>query len=237
LPGAPRTGTGTGAAGTGTGAGAAPNTEATGTPGSQQPVLPGVAPGTPQTGNAPAAERPLMIKSLTADMKDSAVVNLMKEAEQQMRDGKYTTALDKYDMVEQVIPNDPLVLLGRATAELGASYYTRADSHLREAFTKNPALLMGQYDLHTFLGDERLGFLVKDLKDLSNKNKQDPRPVFLLSYIAYNTGNERNAAAYLDLAEKRAGGKDPFFATLRKNWNLPEGGTAPDVGGGGQDNK
>jgi hypothetical protein len=226
LPGAPA------GAGTGAGTGATPNTGVAPAPGSQQPLLPGVAPGTPQTGNAPAAERPVMIKSFTEGMKDSAVVNLMKEAEQLMRDGKYTTALDRYDMAEQVVPNDPLVLLGRATAELGASYYTRADGHLREALTKNPALLMGQYDLHTFLGDERLAFLVKDLKDLANRNKQDSRPVFLLSYIAYNTGNERNAAAYLDLAEKRAGGKDSFFATLRKNWSLPEGGAAPDVGGG-----
>ena len=170
-----------------------------------------------------------MIKSLTTDMKDSAVVNLMKDAEQLMQNGKYTAALDKYDMVEQVVPNDPLVLLGRATAELGASYYQRADTHLREAFSKNPALLMGQYDLHTFLGDERLGFLVKDLKDLANKNKTDPRPVFLLAYIAYNTGNESNAAAYLDLAEKRTNGQDPFFATIRKSWTLPEGATVPDV--------
>ena len=99
---------------------------------------------------------------------------------------------------------------------------------LQEAFTKNAALLMGQYDLHTFLGDERLAFLVKDLKDLAQRNKNDPRPVFLLSYIAYNTGNERNAAAYLDLAEKRSNGKDPFFGTLRKHWTLPE--AAPEVG-------
>lgn len=219
----------------GAGAGAAPNTEVTGAPGSQQPLLPGVGPGTPQSGNAPATERPLMIKSLTADMKDTAVVKLMKEAEQLMHDGRYTTALDKYDLAEQVVPNDPLVLLGRATAELGASYYTRADGHLREAFTRNPALLMGQYDLHTFLGDERLGFLVKDLKDLANRNKQDARPMFLLAYIAYNTGNENKAAGYLDLASKRANDKDPFFATIKKNWNLPEGAVVPDTGGGGTD--
>src|SRR4029079_1002889 len=117
-------------------------------------------------------------------MKQSGAVDLMKQAEQDMKSQKFTRALDKFDMIEQVAPSDPLVMLGRATAELGASYYTRADAHLREAFTKNEALLMGKYDLRTFLGEERLRYLVTDLKDLCQKNKQDPRPVFLLAYIA-----------------------------------------------------
>jgi len=187
---------------------------------SQQP-LPGVAPATPQSGivNKP---KPLQINSLAKDMKQSAAADMMRQAEADMKDQKFTRALDKFDMIEQVSPSDPLVMLGRATAELGASYYSRADAHLRDAFTKNEELLMGQYDLHTFLGDDRLRYLVTDLKDLSQRNKQDARPVFLLAYIAYNSGNESQAAAWLDLADKRSGGKDPFFKLLRTRWSLPE---------------
>ena len=46
------------------------------------------------------------------------------------------------------------------------------------------------------------------------------------------SSGERNAAAWLDLADKRAGGKDPFLQLLRKTWSLPEDAGAPDVGGG-----
>jgi hypothetical protein len=78
------------------------------------------------------------------------------------------------------------------------------------------------------LGEDRLQFLVRDLKDLATKNKQDPRYPFLLAYIAYNTGNEKNAAAYLDLADKRSGGRDPFFKLLHSRWNLPDD-TTPET--------
>ena len=50
-----------------------------------------------------------------------------------MKQGKFSSALDKYDQAEQVAPNNSLIKLGRANAELGASYFARADQHLREA--------------------------------------------------------------------------------------------------------
>jgi hypothetical protein len=81
------------------------------------------------------------------------------------------------------------------------------------------------------IGDDRLAFLVKDLKDIAGKNPTQSRPLFLLSYIAYNSGNERMAAGYLDLAEKRAGATDTFYGLVRKHWVLPGKGdaTAPDM--------
>ena len=51
------------------------------------------------------------------------------------------------------------------------------------------------------------------------------RAVFLLGYIAYNTGHEQNAEGYIDLADKRSGGTDPFYKLLRDNWALPGGAT------------
>lgn len=192
-----------------------------------QPGQPGVAPGAPR-------ERPLQIDSLARDVQAKGLKEVMTEAEELMKQQKFASALERYDTAELVAPNNPLVALGRAHAELGASYYSRAETHLREAFRGNPALLMGQYDLRSFLGDDRLQFLVKDLKEIANKEERSPRPAFLLAYIAYNTGNESMAASYLDLAEKRAGGQDPVFQLLRKHWVLPE--PAP-AGTGSEPNK
>jgi tetratricopeptide (TPR) repeat protein len=165
---------------------------------------------------------PLKIKSLAQGVSGKGLSDFLVKAEELMKSGKYTSALDQYEAAEQVAPNNPLVKLGRANAELGASYYARAEAHLREAFMEDPALLMGQYDLSAFLGQERLQFLVKDLKEIANSEKQEVRPVFLLAYLAYNTGNERQAAGYLELAERRAGPTDPLFPLLREYWSLPE---------------
>jgi hypothetical protein len=38
----------------------------------------------------------------------------------------------------------------------------------------------------------------------------------------YNTGDERLASGYLDLAEKRAGGNDTFYRVVRAHWSLPD---------------
>ena len=48
-------------------------------------------------------------------------------------------------------------------------------------------------------------------REVASADEKSPTPVFLLAYVAYNTGNERRAAAYLDLAEKRSDGKDPTY--------------------------
>ncbi len=197
-------------------------------PGTNQ--LPGITPpaGDQPVAGGPTREPPLQVQSLATGVNAKALADFLNEAEKLMREGKFYSALDQYDMADQVAPNDPMVNLGRAIAELGASYYARAEGHLREAFTKNPALLTAQYDLRGFLGEERLNFLVNDLRAISNKEAGEPRSVFLLAFIDYNTGNPRRAAAYLDLAERRAGKPDPLFQSMRKLWNLPAAEPAAD---------
>jgi len=111
--------------------------------------------------------------------------------------------------------------LGRANAELGGQFYVPADNHLRQAFVNSYQLLHGQYNIASWFGQERLQTIVEDLKKIANEDKKQARPVFLLAYIAYNTGNEQMAAGYLNEAEKRAGGKDAVIDLVRKHWNLP----------------
>jgi hypothetical protein len=165
--------------------------------------------------------RPVLIKSLATGIQAQGLAELMTAAETALKEGKFTQAIDLYDSAEQVAPNNPLILLGRAHAELGASYYARAEQHLRQAFTADQALLMAQYDLREQLGDERLQFLVNDLKEIASRDKREARAVFLLAYIDYNTGNERLAAARLAMAEQRTGGSDPLVKLLRDHWALP----------------
>jgi len=169
--------------------------------------------------------KPLDIKSLATGVQARGLNQLLTEAEELMRAGKFETAIERYTTAEQVAPNNPLIWVGRSHAELGAGYFARAERHLRQAFAADPALLMARYDLPGFIGEERLQNIVKDLKEQANKDASNPVSVILLGYIAYNTANERRAAAYLDLASKRAGDKDPMIQQLRDAWVLPAAAT------------
>jgi len=190
------------------------------------PVLPDTTPdATKPKVRKPA---PLKVPSIAAKTSGEGLSNVMKKAEGLMKQGKFTSALDQYDIAEGVTPENPWIWLGRANAELGAGFFMRADGHLRQALTADKALLLGQYDLTGMLGEDRLGKIVTDLKEIANKEPNKPNAVFLLAYIAYNTGHEREAMGYLDLAEKRAGDQTAFYKMVRDHWALPEEGIKPE---------
>jgi hypothetical protein len=190
------------------------------TPANGNPTQGSATPSTP-TQSARQQGAPPKIESLYPGVKAKGLSDLLKDGEDLMKQGKWYDAIQKYDTAQQVAPNNMLILVGRANAELGASSYGPADADIRSAFTQDPAMMEGQFDLRKMIGDDRLQFLVNDLKQIQQKNPNESRPVFLLAYINYNTGNERMAAAYLDLAEKRAGGNDTFFSMVRNHWTLP----------------
>lgn len=213
-------------------------TNTTGTPGSAQPgtlpppggnSLPGGQPsagmpGAPQANNSTPSQLktpPPMIDSLATGINSKTLKQVMSDAEDEMHNGRWVAAMDQYDIAEQLAPNNPLVGLGRAYAELGASYYAQADTHLRQSLTSDQTLLMGRYDLVKMLGKDRVNYLVADLKGLASNDQRSARPVFLLAYIYYNLGDDAVANGYLSLAEKRSGG-DPIYKMLRDRWQLSQ---------------
>ncbi len=197
------------------------------TPDSGAPMAPTGRPATPSDQARPEHPAPIIIESLAKGIAAKGLATLLQDAESLMGEGKFAAALDKYDTAQQVAPNNPMILLGRANAEIGAGYYTRAESHIREAILTDPAILVGQYDLRKFIGDKRLQDVVTELKEIARTEQTQPTAVFLLSWIAYNTGSARQAAAYLDLAEKRVGRPDAIYRTLRDVWQLPAATTVP----------
>ena len=176
--------------------------------------------------------QPVKVTSLATGVRGEGLANVLKKAETLMKEGKYTSALDQYDAAEAVTPNNPLITLGRGHAEFGAGFYVRAEGHLRQALTADRALLMGQYDLTAMLGEDRLTRLVSELKDQTTKNQNNSTPLFLLAYIAYNTGHEQQALGYLDLAEQRGGDPGGFFKLLKEHWAAGQRGRSakPDAG-------
>jgi tetratricopeptide (TPR) repeat protein len=146
-----------------------------------------------------------------------------------MKQGKFSDALEQYDLAEQVAPNNGLITLGKAHAELGASSYRNAEAHIRQSFGAEPALMMGRYDLYGFLGKDRVQVVIKDLVELSKANPNEEMAPFLLGYILYNQSNPTTAALWLNEAERREGRPDPTVRQMREYWNLPAPATAPSA--------
>lgn len=167
----------------------------------------------------PQPQLEIKIASFADGVKTTGLKKLLKDAEDAMKAGQYTQALDYYDAAAAVAENNSMVLMGRALAELGAGYYARAQVHLERVLSADPALLLARYDLKAFYGDERLQYIVRDLKDLAQTETRQSRPLFLLGFIAYSTENEERAADYLALAEQR-GGPTEFYNELREYWEL-----------------
>lgn len=175
--------------------------------------------GTKIIGDTPRSDLPVRITSFADGVKATGLKNLLSDAEKAMQSGKFTQALDYYDAANAVAPDNSMVLMGRAVAELGAGYYARSQMHLEQILSADPALLMARYDLKAFYGDDRLQYIVRDLKDLAQTESQQARPLFLLAFVAYNSDNPERSADYLNMAQQRGGSKQ-FYDQLREYWKL-----------------
>jgi len=189
-----------------------------------RPAPRAIASAPPQSPGA-AAPEPLRINSLAAGVRAKGLHDLLTAAEDLMRQGKFESAIEKYNMAEQVAPDEHLIPLGRANAELGAGYYRLAASDLHRVFLSDPALVLGQYDLTQWMPPQRLQYISKELQTLAAGEPQQETPVFLLAYVSYNAGHASEAARYLDQAQQRAGSSDPLLSMLRSHWKLHSGGS------------
>ena len=183
---------------------------------------PGLAPVVkePSAVEAGTSDQPFVIAHLYDGIKAKGLHDLMKTAEDQMRDGQFGQSVDTYETAAEVAPNNPFVPLGRAFAELGASYYGKAESDLTRAILTEPAVLAGKYSLKGFLGEDRLQFVQKDLEGIAHSD-QTARPYLLLAYIAHNTGQDDAAVTAKNLDEAARRGANPKVVELiRQAWNL-----------------
>jgi hypothetical protein len=182
------------------------------------PILNGSNSGTAGNDTSAIDNKPLIITSLATGIPAGGFADLMKTAEEKMRQGKFTEAVASYESAEQVVRNNPFVYLGRAFAELGSSYYGKADLDIRRAVLIDPAVLAGRYDLNGFLGQERVRFIDKELNDISG-HESGARAFVLLAFLAHNAGNDALAASDLETAFTR-GGYSGLVAEMRKAWGI-----------------
>lgn len=176
----------------------------------------------PGMGVPPASAPPVPIDSFAAGIKSKGLSDLIASAEANVEQGHYDRAIAQYNEAIDAAPNNPLILLARATAELGGGYYAQANADIHVAVAQDPAVLLGQYDLQKHLGPQRVKSLVADLKQISQDSPDDTLHSFLLTFTYYNSHHVGQAAQWLETTDKRSGGQDPAIIQMKRYWNFSE---------------
>jgi hypothetical protein len=115
---------------------------------------------------------------------------LMSKAEGLLKDGKYLDAANAYQTAMLQQPDNPLAILGRANAELGAGMYQSAAGDLKFLFARKPELISVKYALENYIPPQRQHQLIADLTELSQGKGVGNTAEFLLCYLNYNTGRD-----------------------------------------------
>jgi tetratricopeptide (TPR) repeat protein len=168
----------------------------------------------------PAAAAPVPIESIATGMKAKGLADLIANGESLVEKQQYDRAIASYNDAIQVAPNNPLILIARANAELGGGYYAQAYADLHAAVAQDPAVLIGRYDLQKHLGAAKLKVMSDDLKLIAEDTPKDPTHAFLYAYVLYNSHHVGLAAEWLNTADKRSAGEDPAIAQMKKYWNF-----------------
>ena len=162
--------------------------------------------------------KPLIITSLASGVSAKGLGDLLKDGEDKMRQGKFSESVATYETAQQVAPNNPFVYLGRCFAELGSSYYGKADLDLRRAVFLDEAVLAGRYDLNGFLGQDRVSLVQSELSKIAGSEK-GARASVLMAFISHSTGADTAAGKSLDDAAAR-GGYAGLVDQMRATWGI-----------------
>lgn len=167
------------------------------------------------------APKALAIDSLASGVTASGLAQLLKQGEDLTRDGKYEQAMEIFAAASEVAPNNYLATIGTAHAALAGGFFKKAETAVRAAYLADPSLLMAKFNLKKMIGQDALPNVVNQLKQAANSQQDDPGLAMLLCYVSYHNDYISQAGIYLDLAEKRSAGKDPFYPYLRAHWKVP----------------
>ena len=167
-----------------------------------------------------ADEGPVPVSSLATGIKAKGLRTMLAGAEDLMRKINTTRPSGSITSLNASLPIIPSPRWAGRHAELAGAYYAKAEQDLRQVFKSDPELLMAQFDLKALIPKERLDFIRKDLKDLTQKDSRAERPWFLLAYLDYNSGDVSAAANNLTEAERRSAPGDWAIRLLRQHWAL-----------------
>ena len=135
---------------------------------------------------------------------DTPIQNLIRQAEELVRQGKYYQAKTLYEQALIFDRTNPLLLLGQGHAMLAAGEYYSAALKLSRAVELFNAVAYFKFDLRTFITEPDL--LEKRRADLEERleRKEDYRLRFLLGYAEYYSDLAKYGLPNLKLAAEQA---------------------------------
>ncbi len=162
-------------------------------PSAQVPTTPRVAPPSQQRAAELEAQRARAREFLEKPIGSfvgtapTAVNERLREAEEFMAGGEYYRAAGRYEIAHTLDPRNPLPLLGRAHALIGAGQYLSAVNSLCRAIQRFPQIVRFRLDLTAFIPDAKLLEIRRAYLESRLREKDDYRLRFLLGYIEYHT--------------------------------------------------
>jgi hypothetical protein len=145
---------------------------------------------------------------------------LMVRGEQNLKNGKYLDALQNFQAAQANKSEDPLAVIGRAHAELGAGAYSSAAYDLKFVFTRKPGMVSVKYDPQSFIPSARQEDLLGELQKMTAIKEAADMASFLYCYICYETGRDAALQAELTRWSSRAG-HDKWVDVLTRAWITP----------------
>ncbi len=154
---------------------------------------------------------------------ESMLNDELLEAAALLEVGHYYEAASRYEIARQLAPHNPLPLMGKAHALLGAGDYESAALLLVRALETHPEIARFRIDLVALMGggeiiDIRRADIMRRLED-----REDMRLRFLLGYLEYFGGNADHG---LENLERAAAEADPTSVISRYPQLIRQAGNA-----------
>lgn len=151
------------------------------------------------------------------DGPDSAFNTLMSRGSDSLKAGKYLDAVGQFQSALAAKPEDPLAVVGRAHAELGAGLYSSSAFDLKFVYTRRPEMVSLKYDVGSFIPGPRQDVLLADLAKLSDNKDTADMSSFLYCYLCYQTSRTPEMQAELKKWGARDG-HDAWQGVLQRAW-------------------
>jgi tetratricopeptide (TPR) repeat protein len=140
---------------------------------------------------------------------------LMRSAEQYLKEGKYYRAADTYTLASIYKPNDPLAYAGKSHALFAAGEYMTSALFLSRALEIFPEYAQFKIDIVAMVGDrDKLEGRIRDIKQWIERSDSG-KLQFLLAYVYYQTGRIDEAKKSIDAAYEKLS-ESPAVNALKK---------------------
>jgi hypothetical protein len=172
---------------------------------------------------APALRHGERISSLTSKQQ-GRFNELMMAAEEQLKNGDYMIAEQRFQRAMRFSPGNPLAMAGAANAQIGAGLYLPAGYTLRSLYTQHPEMIDATYGEGLLPSSDRVAAALEAINTRLESGTDNALYGLVLAYLGRQTSDHALMDKGLKLMSQEST-DDPLPPLLRSVWL--EGAAAP----------